>query len=129
MASLAELARQHTNLDKEAIAHLQRLVAGWGLLADFCFADLLLFAPVESPLASDLAPAQDAFVIGTRPRESFWRKWRPAARTPPHAVLVRKEIFISPPHSRGSMNPRLKKPHSRARFFVIRNVLHRKTWR
>jgi len=45
MASLTELARFHTALDAGAINHLQRLVAGWGLLADFCFADLLLFAP------------------------------------------------------------------------------------
>jgi two-component sensor histidine kinase len=45
MASLTELARFHTALDAPAVAHLQRLVAGWGLLADFCFADLLLFAP------------------------------------------------------------------------------------
>ena len=44
MASLAELARIHTDLDGPRIAHLQRLVATWGLLADLCFADLLLFA-------------------------------------------------------------------------------------
>ncbi len=46
MASLAELARLHTPLDGPRVAHMQRLVASWGLLADFCFADLLLFAPV-----------------------------------------------------------------------------------
>ena len=46
MASLAELARQQTDLTPPQVAHLQRLVASWGLLADFCFADLLLFAPV-----------------------------------------------------------------------------------
>jgi len=47
MASLAELARTHTRLDAPAISHLQRLVAGWGLLSDLCFADLLLFAPTD----------------------------------------------------------------------------------
>jgi two-component sensor histidine kinase len=47
MASLAELARFHTSLDAPRVAHLQRLVASWGLLADFCFADLLLFAPAN----------------------------------------------------------------------------------
>jgi two-component sensor histidine kinase len=46
VASLAELARAQTELDEEGIDHLQRLVASWGLLADLCFADLLLFAPV-----------------------------------------------------------------------------------
>ncbi|MEY2588850.1 MAG: two-component system, sensor histidine kinase PdtaS, partial [Acidimicrobiaceae bacterium] len=45
MASLAELARLRTDLDGPKLAHLQRLVGAWGLLADFCFADLLLFAP------------------------------------------------------------------------------------
>lgn len=28
-------------------AHLQRVVAAWGIVADFCFGDLLLFVPVE----------------------------------------------------------------------------------
>jgi two-component sensor histidine kinase len=46
MATLAELARFFTRLDAGAVAHLQRLVASWGLLADFCFADLLLFGVV-----------------------------------------------------------------------------------
>jgi two-component system, sensor histidine kinase PdtaS len=45
MPSLAELARFHTAISPGGVAHLQRLVAGWGLLADLCFADLLLFAP------------------------------------------------------------------------------------
>ena len=50
MATLTELARFHTALDGRGVNHLQRLVAGWGLLADFCFADLLLFAPtVDAP--------------------------------------------------------------------------------
>jgi len=44
MASLAELARSHTRLGLPEIDHLQRLVATWGLLADLCFADLMLFA-------------------------------------------------------------------------------------
>ncbi|MFN2569972.1 MAG: sensor histidine kinase [Candidatus Dormibacteria bacterium] len=33
-------------LPEDAHAHLRRLVAGWGMLADLCFADLLLFVPV-----------------------------------------------------------------------------------
>jgi len=47
VASLAELARLRTDVDGRALAHLQRLVGTWGLLADFCFADLLLYAPVR----------------------------------------------------------------------------------
>lgn len=47
MATLVELARDHTELDSGAIAHLQRLVGSWGMLSDLCFADLLLMAPVS----------------------------------------------------------------------------------
>ena len=49
MATLAELARFFTRLDTPSVAHLQRLAASWGLLADFCFADLLLFGVVGEP--------------------------------------------------------------------------------
>jgi two-component sensor histidine kinase len=49
MASLAELARFFTRLDPPSVARLHRLAAGWGLLADFCFADLLMFAVVGQP--------------------------------------------------------------------------------
>ncbi len=47
MATLPELARHHTDLDRAAIGHLQRLIGEWGMLADFCFADLLLYAPAR----------------------------------------------------------------------------------
>jgi len=46
VATLPELARQHTSLEAEPLAQLTRLVATWGILADLCFADLLLFVPV-----------------------------------------------------------------------------------
>jgi two-component sensor histidine kinase len=45
MASLTSMARESTDLDQHQIAHLQRLLAAWGLLADLCFADLLLYVP------------------------------------------------------------------------------------
>lgn len=45
MATLAELTRQHTEMDRAAVGHLQRLVSEWGMLADLCFADLLLYVP------------------------------------------------------------------------------------
>ena len=45
MATLGELTRQHTSLTRDEIDHLQRLVGEWGLLADLCFADLLLYVP------------------------------------------------------------------------------------
>ncbi|MEO5678371.1 MAG: sensor histidine kinase [Acidimicrobiales bacterium] len=46
MATLPELARLHTRLSADQLSHLTRLVASWGMLADLCFADLLLFVPV-----------------------------------------------------------------------------------
>ena len=48
MATLAEIASQ-TTLEGPELAHLQRLVGTWGLLSDLCFADLLLFVPVDDP--------------------------------------------------------------------------------
>ena len=44
MATLADLARS-VGIETPATAHLQRLVASWGLLSDLCFADLLLYVP------------------------------------------------------------------------------------
>ena len=44
MATLPELARAHTSLTDDAVDHLQRLVRGWGMLADLCFGDLVLLA-------------------------------------------------------------------------------------
>ena len=43
MATLVELTRQQTTLSREQINHLQRLIGDWGMLADLCFADLLLY--------------------------------------------------------------------------------------
>jgi len=41
--TLGELIRQHTDLNRDDSAHLQQLVGEWGMLADFCFTDLLLY--------------------------------------------------------------------------------------
>jgi two-component system, sensor histidine kinase PdtaS len=43
MTSLAELAREHSALERDDIDHLHRLTAEWAFLADLCFADLLLY--------------------------------------------------------------------------------------
>ena len=48
MASLAEIVRSQTSLRQSEINHLQRLLAAWNMLADFCFSDLLLFVPVAA---------------------------------------------------------------------------------
>ena len=46
MSGLVELTRSLAGIDGPALAHLHRLVASWGPLADLCFADLLLFVPL-----------------------------------------------------------------------------------
>ncbi len=62
MASFAELTRTLTPLDVPEAQHLQRLAASWGLLADFCFSDLLLFAPV-----GDLGGSEFVVLAQVRP--------------------------------------------------------------
>ena len=47
MASLNDIVRNHTDMEPNEREHLRRLVGSWGPLADLCFADLLLFAPVK----------------------------------------------------------------------------------
>ena len=46
MPTLIELAHEHTDLEQGAVEHLAALVSEWGMLADFCFADMLLYIPV-----------------------------------------------------------------------------------
>lgn len=48
MSTIGELVRQHTDLSKEQTTHLVNLVSEWGMLADLCFADLLLYVPIEN---------------------------------------------------------------------------------
>ena len=47
MAHLAALVRDNTTLDRDQVSHLNRLTSEWGMLADFCFADLLLYVPTK----------------------------------------------------------------------------------
>jgi len=47
MPTLSELAHEHTELEQGAVEHLAALVSEWGMLADFCFADMLLYIPVD----------------------------------------------------------------------------------
>ncbi len=42
VATPAELAFERTNLDEDQLAHLQRLLGTWGILADLSFSDLVL---------------------------------------------------------------------------------------
>jgi two-component sensor histidine kinase len=47
MATLADLVQEYTDLEGPVVTHLERLVAGWGVLSDLSFADLLLFVLVK----------------------------------------------------------------------------------
>lgn len=46
MSTFSLLAKR-ANLDEEDIDHLQRLTNSWGMLADLCFSDLVLYAPLR----------------------------------------------------------------------------------
>lgn len=48
MPTLVELTDQHTSLSSDEVDHLVALVSEWGMLADFSFADLLLYVPVAT---------------------------------------------------------------------------------
>ncbi len=54
MASLNDIMRRHTDLGPGEREHLRRLVGSWGPLADLCFADMLLFAPVNEEQGNKL---------------------------------------------------------------------------
>jgi two-component sensor histidine kinase len=53
VASLAEIVRTRSELTFDQLLHLQRLLASWNTLADFCFSDLLLFVPLRSETATE----------------------------------------------------------------------------
>ncbi|HRW38346.1 MAG: sensor histidine kinase [Acidimicrobiales bacterium] len=64
MASLAEIVRRRTSLSLAEVVHLQRLVASWNLLADFCFSDLLLYVPLSDGPEGDAALDPEFVVVG-----------------------------------------------------------------
>ena len=70
MASLAELARIHCSLSEGDIAHLQRLVETWGLLADLSFSDLLLFGATTDADGGDEDDAEFVVLAQVRPATS-----------------------------------------------------------
>jgi two-component sensor histidine kinase len=49
VATPAELALERTDLNDVQLAHIQRLMGTWGILADLSFSDLVLMAPMASP--------------------------------------------------------------------------------
>ncbi len=68
MATPAELAFERTNLDEVQLAHLQRLLGTWGILADLSFSDLVLMAPVAAEEQHD---ATELVILGQmRPSNS-----------------------------------------------------------
>ena len=47
MPPLVEIAHELGNTTESELAHLGALVSEWGMLADFCFADMLLYLPTN----------------------------------------------------------------------------------
>ena len=58
MSTLSFLLATRTDLSGAEVAHLQRVVAEWQLVADLSFADLLLWIPA-SPVVAEAARPQD----------------------------------------------------------------------
>ena len=48
MPTLLELVSDNGALSEDDVAHLSALISEWGMLADFSFADLLLYVPVAT---------------------------------------------------------------------------------
>jgi two-component sensor histidine kinase len=64
MPTPAELAVSHTELEPEALEHLQRLMGSWSVLADLSFSDLLLLVPVAGLLARGATEDPELVVMG-----------------------------------------------------------------
>lgn len=54
MSTFSLLAKR-ANLEEADIDHLQRLTSSWGMLADLCFSDLVLYAPLRTTEQSEEA--------------------------------------------------------------------------
>jgi two-component sensor histidine kinase len=71
VATPAELAFQRTNLDEVQLAHLQRLLGTWGILADLSFSDLVLLAPMAPAAREHADDGLELVVLGQmRPSNS-----------------------------------------------------------
>jgi two-component system, sensor histidine kinase PdtaS len=71
MATPAELAFERTNLDDVQLAHLQRLLGTWGILADLSFSDLVLLAPMAADAREHRGEGLELVVLGQmRPSNS-----------------------------------------------------------
>ncbi len=71
MTSPLELAYRGAHLDPASRSHLEELTASWSLLADLCFSDLLLYAPLERLAAEPSGREQRLIVVGqVRPTTS-----------------------------------------------------------
>ena len=71
MATPAELAFERTNLDEDKLAHLQRLLGTWGILADLSFSDLVLMAPMAPDLMDPRLGGLELVILGQmRPSNS-----------------------------------------------------------
>lgn len=52
MATFSSIVKR-TLLDEADVLHLQRLISSWGMLADLCFSDLVLYVPLNPALTDE----------------------------------------------------------------------------
>jgi two-component sensor histidine kinase len=93
MPKLTELVREQTTLDRDQVAHLSRLVSEWGMLADLCFSDLLLYTPTSD--------GRWAVVAQVRPatgQTMYHRDWVGEWANPSEAMLLDKAFGSGATH-------------------------------
>lgn len=77
MTTLAALVRQAGIAADDAI-HLQKLTASWGLLADLCFSDLILYVPTNfDPKSSASLPQEGKYMVVAQVRPATSRTLYP----------------------------------------------------
>jgi len=62
VTSPLDLAYRNAGLEPAARRHLERLMASWGLLADLCFSDLLLYVPADRLASGETGQGNTHFV-------------------------------------------------------------------
>ncbi len=93
---LTELAREQTSLDREQVAHLNRLVSEWGMLADLSFADLLLCVTTRAGEWTVVAQVRPATAQTIYPDDLVGQRCDPAKAAVIGEALASAKITEAP---------------------------------
>ena len=77
MTTLAALVRK-AGIDSDDAEHLQKLTASWGMLADLCFSDLILYVPTHyDPRSETLFSTETNYMVVAQARPATSRTLYP----------------------------------------------------